>query len=33
MVLNLARNDVKEHLFTVLDKLASENDIRFSSGT
>ena len=24
MVLNLARNDVKEHIFDVLDKLASE---------
>jgi alpha-galactosidase len=29
MILNLARNDVKEHLFTVLDKLASENHIRY----
>lgn len=29
MVLNLARNDVKEHLFAVLDKLATENDIRY----
>jgi len=29
MILNLARNDVKEHIFTVLDKLASENHIRY----
>jgi alpha-galactosidase len=29
MVLNLARNDVKEHLFGVLDKLASEYNIRY----
>ncbi len=29
LVLNLARNDVKEHLFGVLDKLASEYDIRY----
>lgn len=29
MVLNLARNDVKEYLFAVLDKLASDNDIRY----
>lgn len=29
MVLNLARNDVKEYLFGVLDKLASENNIRY----
>ena len=29
LVLNLARDDVKEHLFTVLDRLATENDIRY----
>jgi alpha-galactosidase len=29
MVLNLARNDVKEHLFGVLDKLAGEYNIRY----
>ena len=29
LVLNLARNDVKEHIFAVLDKLASENNIRY----
>ena len=29
LVLNLARDDVKEHLFQVLDKLLSENDIAF----
>jgi alpha-galactosidase len=29
MVLNLARNDVKEHIFSVLDKLAGEYNIRY----
>ena len=29
MILNLARNDVKEYMFGVLDKLASENNIRY----
>lgn len=29
LVLNMARDDVKEHIFTVLDRLASENDIAF----
>jgi alpha-galactosidase len=29
MVLNLARNDVKEYIFDVLDKLATENDVRY----
>lgn len=29
LVLNMARDDVKEHIFTVLDKLVSENDIAF----
>jgi len=29
MVLNLARADVKEYIFTVLDKLATENHIRY----
>jgi alpha-galactosidase len=29
MVLNLARNDVREHIFTVLDRLASENNLRY----
>ena len=29
LVLNLARDDVKEHLFNVLDRLASENNIRY----
>lgn len=29
LVLNMARDDVKEHIFTVLDRLLSENDIRF----
>jgi alpha-galactosidase len=29
MILNLARNDVKEHIFGVLDKLATENDVRY----
>ncbi|MGA3099153.1 MAG: alpha-galactosidase [Bryobacteraceae bacterium] len=29
MVLNLARADVKEYIFGVLDKLASENNIRY----
>ncbi len=29
MVLNLARNDVKEYVFGVLDKLVSENNIAF----
>jgi alpha-galactosidase len=29
LVLNLAREEVKEHIFGVLDKLLSENDIRF----
>ncbi len=29
LVLNLARNDVKEYVFDVLDKLASENNIRY----
>jgi alpha-galactosidase len=29
LVLNLARNDVKEHLFTVLDKLATDYNIRY----
>jgi alpha-galactosidase len=29
MVLNLARNDVKEYIFGVLDKLATENNIRY----
>jgi alpha-galactosidase len=29
MVLNLARNDVKEHLFAVLDELLTRNNIRY----
>jgi alpha-galactosidase len=29
MILNLARNDVKEHIFSVLDKLAGEYNIRY----
>ncbi|MCU1291241.1 MAG: glycoside hydrolase, clan [Bryobacterales bacterium] len=29
LVLNLARDDVRDYLFTVLDKLASENNIRY----
>ncbi|HUU13560.1 MAG TPA: alpha-galactosidase [Terriglobia bacterium] len=29
LILNMARDDVKEHIFGVLDKLLSENDIRF----
>ena len=29
MVLNMARADVKEHIFGVLDKLLAENDIKF----
>ncbi len=29
MVLNLARGDVKEHIFSVLDKLAGEHNIRY----
>ncbi len=29
LVLNLARDDVKEYIFNVLDKLASENNIRY----
>jgi alpha-galactosidase len=29
LVLNLARDDVKEHVFTVLDRLLNENDIAF----
>jgi alpha-galactosidase len=29
LVLNLAREDVKDHLFEVLDKLLTENDIQF----
>jgi alpha-galactosidase len=29
MILNLARTDVKEHIFGVLDKLAAENNIRY----
>jgi len=29
LILNLARNDVKEHLFSVLDKLAGEYNIRY----
>jgi alpha-galactosidase len=29
MILNLARNDVKEYIFGVLDKLATENNIRY----
>ena len=29
LVLNLARNDVKEYIFAVLDKLASEYNIRY----
>jgi alpha-galactosidase len=29
MILNLARNDVKEHLFSVLDKLAGEYNVRY----
>lgn len=29
MILNLARNDVKEYVFSVLDKLATENNIRY----
>ncbi len=29
LVLNLARDDVKEHIFSVLDKLASEYNIRY----
>jgi alpha-galactosidase len=29
LVLNMARNDVKEYIFSALDKLVTENDIRF----
>jgi alpha-galactosidase len=29
MILNLARNDVKEYIFGFLDKLATENDLRY----
>ena len=29
MILNLARDDVKEYVFGFLDKLATENDIRY----
>jgi alpha-galactosidase len=29
LVLNMARDDVREHIFTVLDKLVSENHIEF----
>jgi alpha-galactosidase len=29
LILNMARDDVKEHIFAVLDKLLSENDIGF----
>ena len=29
MILNLARNDVKEYIFGVLDKLATENNVRY----
>lgn len=29
LILNMARNDVKEHVFGVLDKLVTENDIAF----
>jgi hypothetical protein len=29
MILNLARNDVKEYIFGVLDKLATENNMRY----
>jgi alpha-galactosidase len=29
MILNMARNEVKEHIFSVLDKLATENNIRY----
>jgi alpha-galactosidase len=29
LILNMARQDVKEHIFGVLDKLASENNIRY----
>jgi alpha-galactosidase len=29
LVLNMARDDVREHIFTVLDRLLSENDIAF----
>jgi alpha-galactosidase len=29
LILNLARDDVKEHIFNVLDKLASEHNIRY----
>jgi alpha-galactosidase len=29
MILNLARSDVKEHLFTLLDKVATENNVRY----
>lgn len=29
LVLNMARQDVKEHIFSVLDRLLSENDIAF----
>ncbi len=29
MILNLARNDVKEYVFGFLDKLATENDVRY----
>jgi len=29
LILNMARDDVKEHIFSVLDKLVSENDIAF----
>ena len=29
MILNLARSDVKEYIFSVLDKLATENNIRY----
>jgi alpha-galactosidase len=29
LILNMARDDVKEHIFGMLDRLLSENDIRF----
>lgn len=29
LILNMARDDVKEHIFAVLDKLVTENDIAF----
>ncbi|MCW5962871.1 MAG: alpha-galactosidase [Bryobacterales bacterium] len=29
MVLNMARDDVREHIFKVLDKLATENNVRY----